>query len=36
MLILAAGHAKPLDYGELQRWIRIGFERGTVFHRGER
>jgi hypothetical protein len=37
MLILAAGaHGKPLDYGELQRWARIGHERVTAFQRGER
>jgi hypothetical protein len=35
MLILAGGsEAKPLDYGELERWTRIGFERGTAFQRG--
>src|SRR4029453_14412352 len=31
MLILAAGGlGKPLDYGELERWTGIGYERGTA------
>jgi hypothetical protein len=30
MLILAGGgRGVPLDYGELERWTRVGFERGT-------
>jgi hypothetical protein len=37
MLIMAAGHdGKPLDYGELERWTRVRFERGTRFRKGER
>jgi hypothetical protein len=29
MLILAGGgNGKPLDYDELERWTRVGFERG--------
>ena len=37
MLILATGReGKSLDYAELERWTRIGFERGTAFQRGER
>jgi hypothetical protein len=29
MLIMAAGHdGKPLDYDELERWTRVGYERG--------
>src|ERR1044071_7386613 len=29
MLIMAGGHdGKPLDFGELERWTRIGYERG--------
>jgi hypothetical protein len=37
MLIMAAGHeGKPLDYKELERWTRVGFERGTRFRKGER
>jgi hypothetical protein len=37
LLIMASGHdGKPLDYGELERWTRLGFERGTRFRKGER
>jgi len=37
MLILAGGgHGVPLNYGELERWTRLGFERGTAARRGER
>ena len=37
MLILAAGgKCKPLDYGELERWTRIGFAPGMASRRGER
>jgi hypothetical protein len=37
MLIMASGHdGKPLDYQELERWTRVGFERGTRFRKGER
>jgi hypothetical protein len=37
MLIMAAGHdGKPMDYDELERWTRVGFERGTRFRKGER
>ena len=36
MLILAAGGlGRPLDYGELERWTRIGYERGMAIRRGE-
>jgi hypothetical protein len=29
MLIMAAGHeGRPLDYGELERWTRVGYEQG--------
>ena len=31
------GHdGKPLDYEELERWTRVGFEWGTRFREGER
>jgi hypothetical protein len=31
MLIMAAGHdGKPMDYDELERWTRIGYELGPV------
>jgi hypothetical protein len=37
MLILAAGdRGLPMDYDELERWTRVGFERGTRSRRGER
>jgi hypothetical protein len=37
MLIMAAGHdGKPLDFDELERCTRVGFERGTRFRKGER
>ena len=37
MLILAGGgNGKPLNYGKLERWTRVGFERGTRSRRGER
>jgi hypothetical protein len=37
MLIMAGGHdGKPLDFEALERWTRLGFERGTRFRKGER
>jgi hypothetical protein len=37
MLIVAAGdRGLPMDYDELERWTRIGFERGSAMRRGER
>ena len=37
MLIMASGHnGKPLDYDELERWTRVGYERGMRSRRGER
>jgi hypothetical protein len=34
MLIMAAGHdGKPPDYDELERWTRIGYERGMRYAR---
>jgi hypothetical protein len=37
LLIMAGGHdGKPLDYEELERWTRVGFERGMRFRKGER
>jgi hypothetical protein len=37
MLIVAGGgHGLPLDYDELARWTRLGFERGIASRRGER
>jgi hypothetical protein len=37
MLILAGGgNGKPLDYTELERWTRVGYERGMKSRKGER
>jgi hypothetical protein len=37
MLIMAGGHdGKPLDYDALERWTRVGCERGMGFRKGER
>jgi len=36
MLIMAAHHDdKPMDYEALERWTRIGYERGMRSRRGE-
>jgi hypothetical protein len=35
MLILAAGgRGLPMDYDELERWTRVGYERGTRSRKG--
>jgi hypothetical protein len=37
MLILAGGGQEfPLDYDELERWTRVGYERGLRSRKGER
>jgi hypothetical protein len=37
MLIMASGgNGKPLDYDELERWTRIGYERGMRSRKGGR
>jgi hypothetical protein len=37
MLILpGGGRGFPLNYGELERWTRVGYERGMRSHKGER
>jgi hypothetical protein len=37
MLILAGGgHGFPLDYDELERWTRVGYERGMRSRKGGR
>jgi hypothetical protein len=37
MLILAGGgRGLPLDYDELERWTRVGYERGMRSGKGER
>jgi hypothetical protein len=37
LLIRAGGgHGLPLNYTELERWTRVGYERGIAIRRGER
>jgi hypothetical protein len=37
MLIMAGrGNGRPLDYDELERWTRAGYERGMRSRKGER
>jgi hypothetical protein len=37
MLIMAGGgRGFPLDYDELERWTRVGYERGMRSRKGER
>jgi hypothetical protein len=37
MLMMAGGgNGTPLDYGELERWTRVGYERGMRSRMGER
>jgi hypothetical protein len=37
MLILAGDHrGLPMDYDELERWTRVGYERGMRWRKGER
>jgi len=37
MLIMAGGHeGRPLDFNALERWTRVGYERGMRSRRGER
>jgi hypothetical protein len=37
MLILAGGgHGVPQKYTELERWTRVGYERGIAIRRGKR
>ena len=37
MLIVAGdGRGLPLDYDELERWVRLGYERGMRSRKGER
>jgi hypothetical protein len=35
LIMAGGGNGKPLDYGKLERWTRLGFERGTRSRRGE-
>jgi hypothetical protein len=37
MLIMAGeGRGLPFDYDELERWTRVGYERGMRSRKGER
>jgi hypothetical protein len=37
MMIMAGGHdGKPFDFDDLERWTRVGYERGMRFRKGER
>ena len=36
MIQAGGGRGLPLDYYELERWTRVGYERGTAAQRGER
>jgi hypothetical protein len=36
MILAGGGRGLPLDYDELERWTRVGFERGTRSRKGER
>jgi hypothetical protein len=37
MLIMAGGHdSKPFDFEALERWTRVGYERGMRSRKGER
>jgi hypothetical protein len=37
MFIMAGGHdGKPMDFDALERWTRVGYERGMRSRKGER
>jgi hypothetical protein len=37
MMIMAGGaNGAPFDYDELERWTRVGYERGMRSRKGER
>jgi hypothetical protein len=36
MILAGGGRGVPFDYGELERWTRVGYERGTRSRHGER
>jgi len=36
MILAGGGRGLPLDYDELERWTRIGYERGMRSRKGER
>jgi hypothetical protein len=36
MILAGGGRGLPFDYDELERWTRVGFERGMRSRKGER
>jgi hypothetical protein len=36
VIVAGGGRGLPLDYDELERWTRIGYERGMRSRKGER
>jgi hypothetical protein len=36
LILAAGGRGVPLDYSELERWTRVGYERGMRSRKGER
>jgi hypothetical protein len=36
LIMAGGGNGKPLDYDELERWTRVGYERGMRSRKGER
>ena len=36
LIMAGGGNGKPLDYDELERWTRVGYERGMGSRKGER
>jgi hypothetical protein len=35
-IMAGGGNGTPLDYDELERWTRVGYERGMRSRKGER
>jgi hypothetical protein len=36
LILAGGGRGLPLDYDELERWTRVGYERGMRSRKGER
>jgi hypothetical protein len=36
LIVAGGGRGLPMDYDELERWTRIGCERGSAMRRGSR
>jgi hypothetical protein len=36
LILAGGGRGFPLNYDELERWTRVGFERGMRSRKGER